>query len=611
MAAHLSDRKRSHPRPGQQALVALLITSALAAPAWSWVVIESPDSARSAIALVGGVSALLLCAAVAVATHQAAVARNARDHATRVGAGARTLEEETGWVVDVLVPSIAHAVREDRSVQNALSEHPRPTHPTVERLAHAVTTRVGETEQRATRDRRARAEMEEQIATLADATIPHMLSRIRQDRTMAEEVLAQEFREVHPPVAHLRGRMLDELLAGDRRAATAMISAADSGARIQAHLTTLLAQLRELEERYGDRSDIFSDLLEVDHNVSRTGRLADAFVTLAHGRSGRRWTRPIIMESILRGAMGRITAYRRVRLHYTSTVAVVGYAAEGVMQALAELMDNAANFSAQGTDVHVYVQEEDTGVTITVEDSGVGMRHRERRIAESLLTEPRDLSTLPSGRIGLAVVGYLADKYGLKVSLRPSARGGIGVVVLIPPNLITEPRRPRPRLRSTEQQPPAPVETSGGPSPRSVQDRPAQSRPTQSRLMQNPSAEGRPAHGGPTVGRPVENVPAHDPRVESGSAQSTNTGPRPSLPRRNGTRTDERSAAPTTDHPLPQRRRGLTLAQAVRENPEQLFPTRPAPADGHARGELPGRFSAFRDAGDAAEDGTDDEGRLS
>lgn len=567
MAAHLSDRKRSHPRPGQQALVALLVTSALTATAWSWAVSVSPDGARSTLALVGGVTALLLCAAVSTAAHQAAVARNARAHAIRVGAQARTLEEEVGWIVDTLSPSLSHDVHAEETPQSSVpSGHPRPTHPTADRLAQAITTRITESEQRASRDRRVRTEIEEQVTTLADSTIAHMLSRIRQDRLTAEEVLAGELEEVHPPVEHLRRRVLDELLAGDRRAATAMISAADSGARIQAHLTTLLAQLRELEERYGDRSDIFSDLLEVDHNVSRTGRLADAFVTLAHGRSGRRWTRPIIMESILRGAMGRITAYRRVRLHYTSKIAVVGYAAEGVMQALAELMDNAANFSAQGTDVHVYVTEEDTGVTITVEDSGMGMRHREWRIAESLLSRPRDLSTLPSSRIGLAVVGYLAHRYGLKVSLRPSARGGIGVVVLIPPNLLTEPRRPRPRPRSTEQVPPAPapvsVEVSDNEPTRPLESRPAESRP-----------------------------------VEPSSVASTPTGSRPALPRRNGARTTEQRAAPTTEHSLPRRRRGLTFAQAVRENPEQLFPFRPDRGEKQTRGGLPGRFSAFRGAG--------------
>ncbi len=604
MAVHLSDRKRPFLRPGQQALVALLVTSALTAPAWSWTVIESPESARSVIALVGGVVGLLLCATVATAAYHAGAARIARAHGTRVSGGARTLEEETGWVVDALLPALAHAAREGRPVEAVLSAHPRPTHPAVDRLAHAVAVQVADAERRSTEDRTARTEIENEVTDLADAVIPLIVHRVREDRTIAVEVLDQEFQDVHACVAHLRRRVLDEILVGERRSATALVSAANSGGRIQAHLTTLLAQLRTLEERYGDRPDIFHDLLAVDHNVARTGRLADAFVVLAQGRSGRRWTRPIVMESILRGAMGRITAFRRVRLHYTSKVAVVGYAAEGVMQALAELMDNAANFSAHGTDVHVYVQEEDTGVTVTVEDSGLGLRHRERRLAESLISEPRTLATLPGTRVGLAVVGCLADKYGLTVSFRPSARGGIGVVVLIPPNLITEPRVPQRR-------PPVSAEArAAAPVP------------------------GSPAIGPPTAGTPASSAGA-DPSltgtgqapVEQSGAGQTGTA-RPPLARRDtrtdpaatgsaadGSGTDGSETQTPTEPPvnLPQRRRGHTLAEAVRENPEQLFPTKRRSLDPRTRNGGPTRFAAFRDAGGASEgespDTTGEDGR--
>ncbi|GAA1079639.1 sensor histidine kinase [Nocardiopsis metallicus] len=616
MAVHLSDRKRPLPRPGQQALVALLVTSALVAPAWSWTVIESPEPARPVIALVGGVVGLLLCAAVATAVYQAAVARIARAHSTRVSGGARTLEEEAGWVVDALLPALAHAAREGNPVKTVLSEHPRPTHPTVDRLAHAVATQVADAEQRSAEDRAARTEIENEVIDLANAALPLIVHRVRQDRTIAVEVLNQEFQNVHPPVAHLRRRVLEEILAGERRCATALVSAANSGGRIQAHLTTLLAQLRTLEERYGDRPDIFHDLLAVDHNVARTGRLADAFVVLAQGRSGRRWTRPIVMESILRGAMGRITAFRRVRLHYTSKVAVVGYAAEGVMQALAELMDNAANFSANGTEVHVYVQEEDTGVTITVEDSGLGLRHRERRIAENLIAEPRTLATLPGTRMGLAVVGCLADKYGLTVSFRPSARGGIGVVVLIPPNLITEPRIPE-RRPLADAPPPvsAPADPAEGtpargvptahtppngtprPVPRAAPqpEVPAASAPSVADAHSGPNRSLRaPTHQGPAAPASTNQGPADQEPTEKGTG-------RPPLARRDAARPApaagdaERPAQPVN---LPQRRRGHTLAEAVRENPEQLFPTRRRSFDPRARNELPTRFAAFRDAGD-------------
>ncbi len=122
-----------------------------------------------------------------------------------------------------------------------------------------------------------------------------------------------------------------------------------------------------MENRHDE--DVLGDLLQLDHRTAQAGRLADSIAVLTGGRSGRRWTKPIVMESVLRGAMGRISAYQRVRLHSTSAVAVVGHAAEGVMHALAELMDNAAKFSPPTEEVHVYVEELTTGVMVTIEDA--------------------------------------------------------------------------------------------------------------------------------------------------------------------------------------------------------------------------------------------------
>jgi hypothetical protein len=103
-------------------------------------------------------------------------------------------------------------------------------------------------------------------------------------------------------------------------------------------------------------------------------------------------------------------------------------------------MDNATAFSTHGSEVHVYVEEEDVGVVITIEDSGLGMRRRERSRAEVLIAQSLDLTTLPGTRLGLAVVGKVADRYGLTVNFRPSSRGGTGVVVMVPRALIAQPR---------------------------------------------------------------------------------------------------------------------------------------------------------------------------
>jgi hypothetical protein len=213
--------------------------------------------------------------------------------------------------------------------------------------------------------------------------------------------------------------------------------------------TSMLADLREMEGRHAE--NVLGDLLKLDHSTAQTGRLADSIAVLTGARSGRRWTKPIVMESILRGAMGRIQAYQRVQVHSSSTAAVVGYAAEDVMHALAELMDNATRFSAPSEEVHVYVEELHTGVVVTIEDGGLGMKPQALARAESAVSTdgPLDLAKVPGTRLGLVVVGSLARKHKLQVYFRPSSRGGTGVVIRIPQQLVIHPRADAPATART------------------------------------------------------------------------------------------------------------------------------------------------------------------
>ncbi|MCX4095448.1 sensor histidine kinase [Nocardia sp. alder85J] len=224
----------------------------------------------------------------------------------------------------------------------------------------------------------------------------------------------------------------------ENRRSAAVASFASAAGRMQAMMTSMLAELREMEHRHGDPA-VLADLLELDHRTAQAGRLADSVAVLSGARSGRRWAKPIAMESILRGAMGRVAGYQRVRLRAVADVAVLGHAAEGVMHALAELIDNACNFSPPTTEVHVYAAEVPAGVVVTIEDSGLVMSESALRRAEQAVSGStpggRDLSSLTGTRLGLAVVGHLARKHTLTVSYRPSAIGGTAVVVVVPREL--------------------------------------------------------------------------------------------------------------------------------------------------------------------------------
>ncbi|AXE79391.1 sensor histidine kinase [Streptomyces atratus] len=236
----------------------------------------------------------------------------------------------------------------------------------------------------------------------------------------------------------------------DTERSAAVAACANAAGRMQALATSMLADLRDMEHRHA-AEDVLGDLLHLDHRTAQAGRLADSIAVLTGARSGRRWAKPIVMESILRGAMGRISGYQRVRLHSTSDVAVAGHAAEGVMHALAELLDNAANFSPPTAEVHVYVEEVPAGIVLTVEDSGLVMSDVQLRRAERAVSATnQDLTGLSGTRLGLAVVGRLARKHGLNVSFRPSARGGTGALMMLPQELLT--RTPVP-VRASAPQP--------------------------------------------------------------------------------------------------------------------------------------------------------------
>ncbi|MFC5749267.1 sensor histidine kinase [Actinomadura rugatobispora] len=418
-----------------RALLTWSAAALVAGVAWVAVYLTS-GSPDPLLGLYGGVAGLAFSLAVAAAVYFAERARRIGTVLAGVESDGERLDHRLRELVDGPLPVLVARLRKGMEPEAALTGFPAVPDPVLRRLLHLVVDGVASGTREAEAARKEAAALADEAVWLADTAIPEVVGRLRGGKSSAPAALAELPEPRHEAARRVLGRFADELASGERTSAAAMGACANAAARIQAQTTRMLAQLRELEDRHGD-DQVFGDLLALDHDVSQLGRLADSIALLSGGRSGRRWTKPIVMESIVRGAMGRISAYRRVQYHSTGNAAVAGFAAEGVMHALAELMDNAANFSPRGSVVHVYVEEEDAGVVVMIEDAGLGMRRRERERAERLVSEAADLTSIPGTRLGLAVVGRLARKHDLRVSFRPSSRGGIGVVVLVPSKLIT------------------------------------------------------------------------------------------------------------------------------------------------------------------------------
>ena len=362
----------------------------------------------------------------------------------------------------------------------------------------------------AARDRRI-AELRSQVdrvrsdtVALSEEHLPRLVGRLREGDS-AETALHRITLPEDPGVAGALRTAAAEIALAERRRSAAMAACATAAGRVQALTTTMLADLRQMQERHGGAEsgpDVLGDLMHLDHVTAQTGRVADSIAVLTGARSGRRWSRAIPMESILRGAMGRIGAYQRVRTHSVSRLAVAGFAAEGVIHALAEILDNAAKFSPPTAEVHVHVEEVQAGVAIMVEDGGLVMGEEALGRARRAVENGLDIAAISGTRLGLSVVGQLARRYGLSISFRSSSRGGTAVVMLLPQRIIK------------------PLPASTGPTPV---------------VSSSPSA----------TPRPDDTSSDEDTDTPSADAGSTTLLP-------NG---------------LPQRRRGRTLAAAERARP--------------------------------------------
>ncbi|MFJ8233433.1 ATP-binding protein [Streptomyces sp. NPDC094448] len=543
--------------PAAVALAAVAgVTAIAAAPAparvWAAVTVTLAWATITAGVVFGTLNARRLRAAAAASDE---VARALRIRSARS-------DEDVVRLLEVTLPLVVKRLRDGEGADAVLGDVPQPAHPLLRAvLAHcAAELAAGESVARAaTADSvtavRRLARSADELDLLTSSALPAALARLRAGDA-ADTVLAG----LKPPGDDRLRILLDtivrEVARSERRAAAVMGAGTKTLSRVQAMAVSMLADLREMQDRHG--GEVFGELLGLDHKTSQLGLLADRLSLLMGGRTSRTWNRPIGMESVLRGAVGRISAYRRVRLHSTSTARIAGYAAEAVMHLLAELMDNAANFSPPVDEVHVYVEERAAGLVVTVEDSGLKMAEAQlRRAEEAVSGRAADLSYLPSTRIGLVVVGLLAVKHRVTVTYRPSSRGGTGVVVLLPPQLLHQEQLPYQEAgQSAEGDPEAPVpgeRRAPGPSPERGTD------PWPSDALPGPALPD------PVLPGPVPPDPRSPYPGPGAVPPAAAPGPGIPPPRSSGTPAGPRLATPNG---LPVRPRGRTMAAADRGRPE-------------------------------------------
>ena len=208
--------------------------------------------------------------------------------------------------------------------------------------------------------------------------------------------------------------------------------------RPQLPLQAALMVVTEMQRQVND-AKMLAHLFDVHHKLAQTRRFLENLLILSGGQVARKFRTAVPIRSVVKAAQSESRDYERVAVRQLPDVALAPQAVTDVLHLLAELIDNALQFSPPESEVTVTCNVVENGIAVEIEDRGVGMqpdalRHRNHLLAEA---PTPDVTALADGStIGLYVVAELARREGVQVTLRSSAYGGTLAIVLVPKSLV-------------------------------------------------------------------------------------------------------------------------------------------------------------------------------
>ncbi|MFJ8059435.1 nitrate- and nitrite sensing domain-containing protein [Streptomyces sp. NPDC096142] len=410
---------------------------------------------------------------------------------------------------------------------------------------------------------------------IARHKLPEAMRRLR----AGEEIDIRAEAPPGPPAEDETGQVAEALGTVHRAALRAAVERAELASGVSGVFVNLarrsqvlvhrqLSLLDSMERRSEDPNEL-SDLFRLDHLTTRMRRHAESLIILSGAAPGRAWRMPVSLTNVVRAAVSEVEDYARVEVRQLPEASVVGAAVADLTHLLAELVENAAQFSPPHTRVRVTGEPVGNGYAVEVEDRGLGMGKESLGDANRRIEQSETLDLFDSDRLGLFVVSRLAARHGIKVHLRTSPYGGTTAVVLLPTALLHGGALER--------------------APRAAAEDPQ-------RAVEREYARV------PTAPQHQESVPASADRPAlaasaRAAAASANDTPPPGVTALRLRRPPEDSEGPEESDGLPRRVRQAHLAPQLREQPtgEREQPSA-APRDDYRTPEVVrDRMAAYRD----------------
>ncbi|MGO4759677.1 sensor histidine kinase, partial [Streptomyces sp. 2MCAF27] len=184
--------------------------------------------------------------------------------------------------------------------------------------------------------------------------------------------------------------------------------------RNQGLIERQLSLISELENREAD-PDQLEHLFRLDHLATRMRRNGENLLILAGEEPGRRWNQPVPLIDVLRAASSEVESYERIELAGVPETEIHGNAVTDLVHLLAELLENATTFSSPHTKVRVTATRLPDGrVMIEIHDKGIGLTAEDFADITHKLANPPTVDAAVSQRMGLYVVGRLADRHHIR-----------------------------------------------------------------------------------------------------------------------------------------------------------------------------------------------------
>ncbi|MER6951817.1 ATP-binding protein [Nonomuraea sp. NPDC000554] len=300
------------------------------------------------------------------------------------------------------------------------------------------------------REARAQEDMvRAETAHLLSARIPALVSHLRSPHVIVPGLQNQTLAGTDVDKLH-RG-ILDAVAGGIREEGERIDEAAQAvvrGAMSRVQTQALRAQdlLAGVQRRYsGDEHtallrevlglDMFNEL--VVRRVQATGIACGATPGLSRDDT--------YLVDLMVGAISRVENFEQ-RIegpanHLRRRIGVAARAAEPILFITSELLANAVHHSHGTLKVTIAVHETNTGAAIVIDDAGVGLNEEQFARATRLLSGKDPVRLVDLGnppRTGWAAIGRQVAHYGMQVTVKKSAFGGVQAVVSVPAGLLVE-----------------------------------------------------------------------------------------------------------------------------------------------------------------------------